>query len=182
MLSALIHSIRSYSAVRLAAQPIHQRYVQPGPLVLEPELRKYPAPAGGCKLTEPNFCRRLRNLREHEGLQDMRLIELLNHGRHFSFLAGSLVILGRNRADNEHIRSAMRGGDVIFRSTNVPGPTAIAIRPASEDLPAVRRLIAAYADHRDIQIVQVSEMHTASKPELYPEPVADREEFQPYLL
>ena len=45
MLSALIHSIRSYSAVRLAAQPIHQRYVQPGPLVLEPELRKYPAPA-----------------------------------------------------------------------------------------------------------------------------------------
>lgn len=145
-------------------------------------IRKYPAPAGGCKLTEPNFCRRLRNLREHEGLQDLRLIELLNHGRHFRFPAGSLVILGRNRADNEHIRSAMRGGDVIFRSTNVPGPTAIAIRPASEDLPAVRRLIAAYADHRDIQIVQVSEMHTASKPELYPEPVADREEFQPYLL
>ena len=44
MLSALIQSIRSYSAVRLAVQLIHQRYVQPGPLVLESELLKYPAP------------------------------------------------------------------------------------------------------------------------------------------
>ena len=44
MLSALIQSIHSYSAVHLATQLIHQRYVQPGPLVLESELLKYPAP------------------------------------------------------------------------------------------------------------------------------------------
>ena len=36
--------MRSYSAVHLATQPIHQRHVQPGPLVLESELLKYPAP------------------------------------------------------------------------------------------------------------------------------------------
>jgi hypothetical protein len=35
MLSALICSIHSYSAVLLAEQQIHQRYVQPGPLVLK---------------------------------------------------------------------------------------------------------------------------------------------------
>ena len=34
MLSALISSILSYSALPLAQQQIHQRYVQPGPLVL----------------------------------------------------------------------------------------------------------------------------------------------------
>jgi hypothetical protein len=34
MLSALISTIRSYSALPLAQQQIHQRYVQPGPLVL----------------------------------------------------------------------------------------------------------------------------------------------------
>ena len=34
MLSVLISSIRSYSAVQLAPQQIHQRYVHPGPLVL----------------------------------------------------------------------------------------------------------------------------------------------------
>ena len=35
MLSVLISSKRSYSAVHLAAQLIHQRFVQHGPLVLE---------------------------------------------------------------------------------------------------------------------------------------------------
>ena len=34
MLSALIPSQRSYSAMHLAAQPVHQRFVHSGPLVL----------------------------------------------------------------------------------------------------------------------------------------------------
>src|ERR1043165_588633 len=34
MLSAVISSILSYSALHLAAQPMHQRHVHPGPLVL----------------------------------------------------------------------------------------------------------------------------------------------------
>ena len=44
MLSALIPSGRGYPAVRLAAQPVHRRSVQHGPLVLVPEPRKFPAP------------------------------------------------------------------------------------------------------------------------------------------
>ena len=34
MLSAFIPSLHSYPALRLASQPVHQRYVHPGPLVL----------------------------------------------------------------------------------------------------------------------------------------------------
>ena len=34
MLSAVIPSVLSYPAMRLASQPVHQRYVHPGPLVL----------------------------------------------------------------------------------------------------------------------------------------------------
>src|SRR3972149_10741345 len=34
MLSAVIPSVHSYPAVPLARQPVHQRYVHPGPLVL----------------------------------------------------------------------------------------------------------------------------------------------------
>src|SRR6218665_3051815 len=44
MLSALIPSQRSYPAVHLTIQPVHQRLVQPGPLVLRSDLRKFPAP------------------------------------------------------------------------------------------------------------------------------------------
>ena len=44
MLSALIHSVHSYPAMPLAEQLVHQRYVQPGPLVLRSALLKFPTP------------------------------------------------------------------------------------------------------------------------------------------
>ena len=44
MLSAFITSIHSYSAVLLAEQPMHQRYVQLGPLVLKSAPFKSPSP------------------------------------------------------------------------------------------------------------------------------------------
>jgi hypothetical protein len=44
MLSALISSEHSYSAMHLATQLIHQRFVQPGPLVLRSAPLKFPAP------------------------------------------------------------------------------------------------------------------------------------------
>ena len=44
MLSALIRSKLSYSAMLLAEQLMHQRFVQHGPLVLVSELLKFPAP------------------------------------------------------------------------------------------------------------------------------------------
>ena len=44
MLSALIPSIRSYPAMPLAEQLVHQRYVHPGPLVLRTAPLKFPTP------------------------------------------------------------------------------------------------------------------------------------------
>jgi hypothetical protein len=44
MLSAFIPSVHSYPAMPLAGQPVHQRYVQPGPLVLRLALLKSRTP------------------------------------------------------------------------------------------------------------------------------------------
>ena len=44
MLSALILSQHSYPAVQLALQPVHQRLVQSGPLVLRSGPLKFPTP------------------------------------------------------------------------------------------------------------------------------------------
>ncbi len=44
MLSAVILSIHSYPAMPLARQPVHQRYVHPGPLVLGAAPRKSRTP------------------------------------------------------------------------------------------------------------------------------------------
>lgn len=145
-------------------------------------IRDFPSPAGGCRLTEPTFCRRLKNVMEHEGLGDRRLVAALQCGRVFRLPGGTLVILGRNRSDNVALQGALRGGDAVFRSVNVPGPTALAVKPAAADADALLRLIAAYADHRDVPTVVVRRHAAASRPEEIPVPAASRDEFLPYQL
>ncbi len=59
MLSAVISSILSYPAVLLAQQPVHQRYVHPGPLVLGTTSFNLPTPTADRSRTvsrrsEPN--------------------------------------------------------------------------------------------------------------------------------
>ncbi|EFR49425.1 hypothetical protein HCMG_01599 [Helicobacter canadensis MIT 98-5491] len=44
MLSAFITSIRSYAAMPIAGQQLHQWYVHPGPLVLGTDLLNNPTP------------------------------------------------------------------------------------------------------------------------------------------
>ena len=44
MLSVVIRAELSYPAMLLAKQLVHQRFVHPGPLVLEIDPRKYPTP------------------------------------------------------------------------------------------------------------------------------------------
>ena len=44
MLSAVIPAQRSYPAMRLASQPVHQRFVHSGPLVLRTAPLKFPTP------------------------------------------------------------------------------------------------------------------------------------------
>ena len=44
MLSAVILSVHSYPAMPLARQPVHQRYVHPGPLVLGADPLNSPTP------------------------------------------------------------------------------------------------------------------------------------------
>ncbi len=44
MLSAVISSVLSYPAMRLASQPVHQRFVHSGPLVLGAAPFKHPTP------------------------------------------------------------------------------------------------------------------------------------------
>lgn len=44
MLSAVIPSEHSYLAMQLALQPVHQRFVHSGPLVLGADPLKFPTP------------------------------------------------------------------------------------------------------------------------------------------
>ena len=96
MLSALIPSTHSYSAMQLALQQIHQRCVHSGPLVLGTEPLKYPAPTADRDRTvsrrsepssrtalmgeQPNPWDRLQPqdaMSRHRGAKPLRRCELL---------------------------------------------------------------------------------------------------------
>ncbi|HAS83497.1 MAG TPA: tRNA 4-thiouridine(8) synthase ThiI [Verrucomicrobia bacterium] len=96
-------------------------------------LQSYPSPAGGCLLTEPNFCVRLKELRQHEGLDDRRLVRLLRVGRHFRLSTGHKCIVGRDEADNAKLSAQRAAEDVeLILPDDRPGPTGMLVGPAPE--------------------------------------------------
>ncbi|MGI5867819.1 MAG: tRNA 4-thiouridine(8) synthase ThiI [Kiritimatiellia bacterium] len=145
-------------------------------------IAEFPSPAGGCLLTEPRYARRLKNLMDHEGLDDERLLQLLRRGRHFRLEGGTLAIVGRNKGDNEFIRNAMRGGDALVKPVGKPGATVLAIQPAEADLPAIRGLCAAYSDGKPGETVSISVMRAASKPVAEPVVVPERQNFEAWMI
>lgn len=105
----------------------------------------YPSPAGGCKLTEEGYGRKLKDLLEHEGLRTRRLVELLAVGRHFRLPDGTGLIVGRDRNDNAVLKDEAARGTLIA-SEGLPGPTALLLGgPKSDaDLARARQIVAAY--------------------------------------
>jgi len=85
---------------------------------------KYPSPAGGCKLTEPEFAKRLRDLFQQEDFS-LPEIELLKLGRHFRLGKNIKLIVGRNRQENERLPSFFQKEDLLFRPKNLKGPVAL---------------------------------------------------------
>ena len=108
----------------------------------------YPSPAGGCKLTEEGFCRKLKDLKDHEGLGNRRLVELLLVGRRFRLPDGSSVILGRDRVENGVLSSLVSRlpSSVLVVDNTVPGPTALVPEVKSEaDLEMARQIVCAWS-------------------------------------
>ena len=114
-------------------------------LAAEFGIVNYPSPAGGCKLTEEGYGRKLKDLLEHEGLRTRRLVELLAVGRHFRLPDGTGLIVGRDRTDNAVLKAESARGTLIA-SEGLPGPTALLVGgPKSDaDLARARQIVAAY--------------------------------------
>ena len=86
-------------------------------------ITDYPAPAGGCLLTDKVFSARLKDLFSHQEAVDRKDFELLKCGRHFRINEDTKIVVGRNKADNEHIFSLYNPlNDILIRMDVVAGP------------------------------------------------------------
>ncbi|MGM0454206.1 MAG: tRNA 4-thiouridine(8) synthase ThiI [Thermodesulfobacteriota bacterium] len=107
-------------------------------------ISEYPAPAGGCLLTDAGFSRRLKDLFDHGEDQSREALELLKHGRHIRLPEGPKVVVGRTKADNERILANYRPAfDIRIRMNKVPGPVALIAGGAEKEAVATAAAICA---------------------------------------
>jgi tRNA-specific 2-thiouridylase len=118
----------------------------------------YPAPAGGCLLTDVGFSRRLRDLLEHQENCQERDFELLRYGRHFRLDDNHKVIVGRTKEDNKQILELSDPHkDIRLRMTDMAGPAVLIPSGAPEEIVyEAATLCAAYSKTEDGAPARVS--------------------------
>ena len=95
-------------------------------------ISDYPAPAGGCLLTDKGFSRRLKDLFDHGAAATENELHLLKFGRHFRLTPQAKLIVGRTETDNESIlRHQDSARDVVIDVRDYPSP--IGILPGGAD-------------------------------------------------
>lgn len=89
-------------------------------------VKDYPAPAGGCLLTDQNFSKRLQDLFEHGDTPAERSLELLKYGRHFRVDQSTKIIVGRTKTENDQIEKQFDPSqDAIVKLQDYPGPIVV---------------------------------------------------------
>jgi tRNA U34 2-thiouridine synthase MnmA/TrmU len=97
-------------------------------------LKDYPAPAGGCLLTDPIFSRRLRDLLGHTAVATRQDLELLKIGRHLRLNKRYKLVVGRHQEDNQRIRELQAQGNLLLDVSDHPSPVGLLTSGAPADI------------------------------------------------
>jgi tRNA U34 2-thiouridine synthase MnmA/TrmU len=119
-------------------------------------LTDYPAPAGGCLLTEPNYSFRLRELLDHDADPSLEDLALLRLGRHFRMSESCKIIVGRNKDENEAMIALDNGKSTSLRVESHASPIVVVRGKATEEIIlTAASLCARYSDARDLDEINV---------------------------
>lgn len=145
-------------------------------------IKNIPPVAGGCRLTEPNFARRLKDLKDHEGLRGMRAINLLKIGRHLRLNQSTKLIVGRNERDNIELEGNAELYDLLLKPEAIPGPTVLVpITIRSDALQMAAAICARYSDAAPGQTVRIRIRSTQGMKYIETQPAA-HEFVEPLLI
>jgi len=120
-------------------------------------LTDYPAPAGGCLLTEPNYSHRLRELLRYDPNPGLLDLQLLRMGRHFRLRPGCKIIVGRNKEENETLLNLVGDKMPFLRVVGYGSPITVVIGSSDEEsLVLAASICARYSDARHLAFVDVN--------------------------
>ena len=119
-------------------------------------ISDYPAPAGGCLLTEPGFSNRLKDLLAHQPEAGLPLVELLKHGRHLRLSPAAKLIVGRNQQENQDLERLAPPEAHWLITRGLPGPLGLYFGPLEgPELELAAALVAGYGKAKPGQVVTV---------------------------
>ncbi len=122
-------------------------------------LKDYPSPAGGCLLTESNFANRLRHILHLVNEPSSQQMQILRLGRHFYISDGILLVVGRNRSENQRLENIVLDSDLLLKVADRPGPLAAVRCMKNEltrhDLEYAASIVARYSDAKQEPQAQI---------------------------
>jgi tRNA-specific 2-thiouridylase len=119
-------------------------------------IRHYPAPAGGCLLTDPEMANRIRKFFNQSPQATVNEILILQVGRHFQLSEDGYLVVGRREEENERLMELSREGDTLLRVHGIPGPLGLLRgRTDAEGLKLAGSIVARYSKAKDEDGVEV---------------------------
>lgn len=113
-------------------------------------IEDYPSPAGGCKLTEPNYSIRLKDLLKKNQELSNRELELLKIGRHFRVTPNAKIISTRTAEEGEMIKKLLTEEDMVFLAKDFKGSMVVLVGEAvEEDIIFAAKVTARYSKGKD---------------------------------
>lgn len=119
-------------------------------------INDYPCPAGGCRLTDPGFARRMKDLIKFKPDFTINDVNLLKVGRHFRISDKAKLVVGRNEEENKKLLSFVQDTDFYFYPVKVNGPVGIGRGKFNfEEIYLACSVIARYSDRNGAERVEI---------------------------
>lgn len=119
-------------------------------------IADYPSPAGGCRLTEPGYAKRLKDLLELNADPTYNELQLLKIGRHFRMSDSCRIISTRTAEEADEIKKFLVEGYLLFFAEEFNGSMVIIIgEPKNIDIEFAARMTARYSKGKDNKTVKI---------------------------
>ena len=120
-------------------------------------ITDYPAPGGGCLLTETVYSNRLKDLFDHQSDCTENALHLLKYGRHIRLNAQVKIIVGRTLHDNTAILDHHDPSrDMVIKTRQIPGPVVlIPLGAGNDDIQQAAAICAGYSKAPEHMLVPV---------------------------
>jgi tRNA-uridine 2-sulfurtransferase len=119
-------------------------------------ILEYPSPAGGCKLTEPNYSLRLKELLLHKEESSKKDLELLKIGRHFRVASDAKIISTRTEKEGELLKQLLNQDDLVFEASDYIGSGVVIIGEATnEDIEFAAKITGRYSKGKENKAISI---------------------------